>query len=32
MAEMSDAGHYITKRIPHVDKLKLYKLCYFSQG
>lgn len=32
MAEIFDVGQYITERIPNVDKLKLYKLCYFSQG
>ena len=32
MASIVDAGQYITERIPNVDKLKLYKLCYFSQG
>lgn len=32
MAEILDVGYYITKCLPHVHKLKLYKLCYFSQG
>ena len=32
MANIFDVGQYITERIPNVDKLKLYKLCYFSQG
>ncbi|MER0092028.1 hypothetical protein [Corynebacterium sp. KPL2838] len=32
MADIFDVGQYITERIPNVDKLKLYKLCYFSQG
>lgn len=32
MASIVDVGQYITERIPNVDKLKLYKLCYFSQG
>ena len=32
MAEIFDVGQYITERIPNVDKLKLHKLCFFSQG
>jgi hypothetical protein len=32
MANVYDVGQYITELIPNVDKMKLYKLCYFSQG
>lgn len=32
MATILDVGQYITELLPSVDKMKLYKLCYFSQG
>lgn len=32
MATILDVGQYITELLPDVDKMKLYKLCYFSQG
>ena len=32
MANVYDVGQYITELVPNVDKMKLYKLCYFSQG
>ena len=32
MATILDVGQYITELLPGVDKMKLYKLCYFSQG
>lgn len=32
MANVYDVGQYITELVPTVDKMKLYKLCYFSQG
>ena len=32
MANVYDVGHYITEVVPTVDTMKLYKLCYFSQG
>ncbi|BDV26675.1 hypothetical protein VH13_09195 [Corynebacterium ulcerans] len=32
MANVYDVGQYITELIPNVDKMKLYKLCYFAQG
>lgn len=32
MAIILDVGQYITELLPDVDKMKLYKLCYFSQG
>ena len=32
MANIYDVGQYITELVPTVDKIKLYKLCYFSQG
>lgn len=32
MAAILDIGQYITELLPGVDKMKLYKLCYFSQG
>ena len=32
MATVLDAGQYITELVPNVDKMKLYKLCYFAQG
>lgn len=31
MANVYDVGQYITELVPTVDKMKLYKLCYFSQ-
>ena len=32
MANVYDVGQYITELVPTVDKMKLYKLCYSSQG
>ena len=32
MANVYDVGQYITELVPNVNKMKLYKLCYFSQG
>ena len=32
MANVYDVGQYITELVPTVDTMKLYKLCYFSQG
>ena len=32
MANVYDVGQYITELVPNVDTMKLYKLCYFSQG
>ncbi|QPK79516.1 SocA family protein [Corynebacterium lizhenjunii] len=32
MANIYDVGQLITELIPNVDKMKLYKLCFFSQG
>ncbi|WP_306515929.1 Panacea domain-containing protein [Corynebacterium sp.] len=32
MATILDVGQYITELLPGTDKMKLYKLCYFSQG
>lgn len=32
MAHIRDVGQYIVELVPNVDKMKLYKLCYFSQG
>lgn len=32
MSNILDAGQYVTELIPGVDKMKLYKICFFSQG
>ena len=32
MANVYDVGQYITELVPTVNTMKLYKLCYFSQG
>ncbi len=32
MANVYDVGQYITELVPNVNTMKLYKLCYFSQG
>ena len=32
MANVYDVGQYITELVPTVDKMKLYKLCYFPKG
>ena len=32
MANVYDVSQYVTELVPDVDKIKLYKLCYFSQG
>ncbi|MDO4928621.1 MAG: DUF4065 domain-containing protein [Corynebacterium sp.] len=32
MANIRDVGQYIVELVPNVDKMKFYKLCYFSQG
>ena len=32
MANVYDVGQYITELVPGIGKMKLYKLCYFSQG
>lgn len=32
MAIVVDVGQHIVNRIPNVDKMKLYKLCFYSQA
>lgn len=32
MAGIYDVGQYITELVPEIDKMRLYKLCFFSQG
>lgn len=32
MSNVFDVGQLITELVPNVDKMKLYKLCFFSQG
>lgn len=32
MAKVLDVGQYITELVSNLDKIKLYKLCYFAHG
>lgn len=32
MSNVFDVGQLVTELIPKVDKMKLYKMCFFSQG
>ena len=32
MSNVFDVGQLVTELVPSVEKMKLYKLCFFSQG
>lgn len=32
MATVYNVGQLITELVPSIDKMRLYKLCFFSQG